>query len=409
MGHTMPRSSIRSSPLSVAAALPLMLAAGWACAEGDPQRVATAMVLYDQALAAMDAKDYETACPKLEAALRLEPSAIGGRLTLGECYEAAGRLASAWAAFVSAEQAAKQANQPERQEKARKRVEALRLLLATVRIVVADEAKTLRRLKVLRDRVEVGAEQWDVPIPIDRGSHVIVVTATGKKKIEKTFEVDHDGQEVRVTVPRLRDAEPPAELPAEPPPVPKPEVSRETSLGNGTYLHIESHDRDSQLILYSVDGMFSGAGSSFGYGPNGPTVGTAAVGGLLSHAVCAEPCDREIEGAFGQEFYLGGDGITPSSSFRLLGQGRRATLRVSPGSRGTWFTGVFLTSFGVASTLLVGMPFLAADAVSQSNSHTPVGGAFLGVGLGLLLVGIPVLLAGRTTYSFVPQELSLRF
>lgn len=395
--------SLRACPsmLGMAAAIAALLPAGEVRADGNPQRAAAAMALYDQAIAAIDAGDYETACPKIEEALKLEPSAIGARVTLGECYEGAGRLASAWAAFVQAEQAAEQAGQTARQMKAHERAEALRPRLAQLRIVVSEAARAQPGLKILRDGTPIGPEQWNVPIPVDKGSHVIVVQARGKQKIVRPFEVDSN--ETVLNIPMLRDA---PDAPA--PEVPKPDRSSPPAFEPGSgfpgqpRVHLVSDDRDASLSLYQVDGTFSGIAPTIGFGPKGPTYGVMAVQGEASSVVCTAPCDRQVDGSRGQQYFLGGDGLTSSSHFRLNGSPGELTIRANPGSKGVWALGLTSISLGLSGVVL-GPCFMGAAASAPEGhrgSLMPVGGAMLGVGALLIAIGIPTLLAGRTTYSF---------
>src|SRR5262245_36978723 len=114
---------------TVLIATTMLLAATALCpearAEDDPTLTAVAAALFDYAVSAMEKKDYATACPRLEEAVRLAPLAIGARMKLGECYEGAGKLATAWGTYILAEEAALKANQPARQQKAHERAEAL--------------------------------------------------------------------------------------------------------------------------------------------------------------------------------------------------------------------------------------------------------------------------------------------
>jgi thioredoxin-like negative regulator of GroEL len=92
---------------------------------------------------AMAAKDPARACPKLEEAVKLEPKALGARFLLAECYEASGRLASAWGAFLQAEAAAVNAGKRQMRDEAHERAERLKPLLAQVVIAVPDEVEQL--------------------------------------------------------------------------------------------------------------------------------------------------------------------------------------------------------------------------------------------------------------------------
>jgi len=51
--------------------------------------------------------------------------------------------------------------------------------LAQLTIVVPEAMRGLPGLEVKRDDVTVGAAQWGVRLPVDKGRHAVVVTATG--------------------------------------------------------------------------------------------------------------------------------------------------------------------------------------------------------------------------------------
>jgi hypothetical protein len=200
----------------------LGLAAPSAVAQpADPQKLAVAQALFERAQAAMDKKDYASACPKLEEVTRILPNGVGGQLTLAQCYEGAGRLASAWTTYVIAQAAAARANRPEQEKQARVRAEAVKPRLAELAVTVAEALRSLPGLAVERDGAPVGAAQWGVPLPVDKGKHVVVATAPGKQRWEKTVEVPADGTTVSVEVAGVADVEPVAVV-AEPPPPPVP-------------------------------------------------------------------------------------------------------------------------------------------------------------------------------------------
>ncbi|HEY4122625.1 MAG TPA: hypothetical protein VGM56_32395 [Byssovorax sp.] len=209
----------RSFQLGAAVVLGLTLAATPARAQGD---MAAAQALYDQATHAMDAGDYATACPKLEEVVRLAPDGVGGRLTLGECYEKAGKLATAWAAYTAAESVAARLNQAARVDKAHKAAEALRRRLATLTIQVPPAVASLEGLAVQRDGVSVGAAAWGTSIPIDAGTHTVTARAKGKLAWHKDVQAAKDGVAVTVVVEALASA--PVVVEGGPAPAPAPPV-----------------------------------------------------------------------------------------------------------------------------------------------------------------------------------------
>jgi predicted Zn-dependent protease len=152
----------------------------------DPRQAAVAQALYDAAVAAMRAGDFTTACPKLEQVVELAPSGIGAKLTLAECYEGVGKLASAWSMYTAVEAAAASANQPARQKKASDRAKALRPSLALLTVSVPQAVASTTGLEVRRDGVLLKRVEWGLPFPADKGKHAVVATAPGKKRWETT-------------------------------------------------------------------------------------------------------------------------------------------------------------------------------------------------------------------------------
>jgi hypothetical protein len=168
----------------------------------DPQKLAAAQPLFTQAQDAMKANDYAKACPKLEEVTRLLPKGLGGLQTLARCYDRAGRLASAWAAYLVAHNVATQ----EEHRDVEVEKEALEPLLAHITIEVPDVVRALPGLAIERDGVPVGPAQWGTPVAVDKGKHVVVATATGKERWEKPVDVPIDGVDVPVQVAALVDA-----------------------------------------------------------------------------------------------------------------------------------------------------------------------------------------------------------
>lgn len=176
-------------------------------AEPDRQsRAATAQALYEVALGHLDRKDYAAACPELEEVAALMPTWIGTKITLAECYEREGRLASAWATYAQAEAAATQStNRAAEQKEAHDRMEALRPRLSRIAVHVSAAAAATAGLEVFRDDVPVGRAQWGVPLPVDPGSHTIVATARGKQRWELKVQIDAEGVIRPVNVDDLHD------------------------------------------------------------------------------------------------------------------------------------------------------------------------------------------------------------
>ncbi|HZF47832.1 MAG TPA: hypothetical protein VE093_04240 [Polyangiaceae bacterium] len=171
--------------------------------QADPQRTLAAQALYEQATAEMDAGRYASACHKLEEVTKLVPEGLGAKLTLGQCYEALGKRASAWTQFALVEVMAAKAGQEERSKVAGERAAALKPQLAMLSIEVPEGARSLPGLVVTRDGVPLGDAQWGLPLPVDAGSHEVMVTAPGRKPWRQTVDVPRDGEKLSVRVKAL--------------------------------------------------------------------------------------------------------------------------------------------------------------------------------------------------------------
>ncbi len=200
-------SFLCSLPLLVSLGLP-----GVARADGDADRQA-AQALFDSADELMKRKDYAAACPKLEEVTRLIPDGLGAKLTLAECYEGAGKLASAWSTYSQVESLAARQNQPDRQTLARDRAAQLKPKLAKLVINVPAAVSALPGLAIKRDGKPVGSAQFGEAIPADVGDHTIEASATGKLSWSTPAKVAADGSTVTVEVQPLKDAPPGSQPP----------------------------------------------------------------------------------------------------------------------------------------------------------------------------------------------------
>lgn len=184
-----------------------------------------AQALYDQATTEMDAGQYESACKKLEEVVRLVPDGLGAKMTLAQCYEGMGRLASAWSQYGQVESLAAKSNQQARRKKAAARAAALKGKLATLTIDVPADAR-VPGLEISRDGEIVGEAQWGVALPVDRGAHAVTARAPGRDAWSGSVDVPADGKKVSITVPMLAPEVKPAPTatataePARPPPPP---------------------------------------------------------------------------------------------------------------------------------------------------------------------------------------------
>jgi hypothetical protein len=175
-----------------------------ASAEPQASDKATAQALFDQGKHLASASKFKEACSKFEESQRLDPG-IGTQFHLANCYEKAGRTASAWTLFLEVASEARAQKQTDREKVARDRAAALEPKLSKLTISVSDAAKTAD-LEIKRDGVSVGAAQWGAPLPVDPGTHMITASASHKQPWRTTVEVAAGGASAAVTVTPLRDA-----------------------------------------------------------------------------------------------------------------------------------------------------------------------------------------------------------
>jgi hypothetical protein len=166
---------------------------------------ATAEALFEQGRDLLRAGKTTEACPKLAESQRLDP-ATGTLLALAMCHEADGKLASAWAEFVSAEALSRNEGRADREEVAQGRVQALRPRLSTLEIRVPSQVAILAGVEIRRDGIVLGGGAWNVAVPVDGGEHVVAVTAPGKITWQGTSVVKAQSDRAVLEVPALQPA-----------------------------------------------------------------------------------------------------------------------------------------------------------------------------------------------------------
>ncbi len=189
-------------------------------AEPTSSNKALATELFDNAEKLMASSDYAAACPKYRESQRLDPE-LGTQLHLADCYEKAGKTASAWAAFKDATEVAAKRGDP-REQAARDHATALEAKLSRLTINVRDP--TTPGLEVRLDGEAIGRAAWGLGAPVNPGSHKIEASATGRKPWSTTVNVSANAAKETVTVPQLKEdpqapvaAAPAAMAPAAPP------------------------------------------------------------------------------------------------------------------------------------------------------------------------------------------------
>ncbi|WP_437769199.1 hypothetical protein WMF27_09730 [Sorangium sp. So ce281] len=207
-------TSLPSRACTLALALLLVPATAGAQA-ADPRTMAAAQSLFEQAVVEMDSKDYASACPKLEQTTQMLPNALGAKETLARCYEAQGRLASAWAQYGLVEALASRTGQAQRAAAAGRKLVALRPTLATLTVELPDAVRRLPGISITLDGLALGAAVWAAALAVDRGEHVIEAKAPGHRPWSRRVVIGEDGAHARVEVPLL-EAEQAAPAPVTP-------------------------------------------------------------------------------------------------------------------------------------------------------------------------------------------------
>jgi hypothetical protein len=232
--------------------LPRMSFAAEASPPSDPG------ALYAQALRAMNAKDYGSACPTLEQVTRAAPTGLGAKFTLAECYEESGRLASAYEMFLLVERETGAKGQAERREKSAARAAALESRLARLTIVAPPSLASGFGIHVTLDDTAIDSSKWGTARFVDAGTHRIVVDAKSGGHWEQQIEIA-DGETKEVAV---RDI---VGLPAREVP---PQAVRETSGSANASMAAESPKAAGgfpvwQVVTGGVGLVAIGAGIAF--------------------------------------------------------------------------------------------------------------------------------------------------
>jgi hypothetical protein len=159
---------------------------------------AAAELLFNEARDLAARGDYAQACPKFEASLRLD-AALGTRLNLGDCYEASGKLASAWAMYKSAADVAR--IQKDRREKlATDRATKLEPRLP--RLVVRVDGERVDGMTIVRSGSAIEPAMLGSATYVDPGRIVITARAPGRQEFTQTVDAV-EGATVEVVIPTL--------------------------------------------------------------------------------------------------------------------------------------------------------------------------------------------------------------
>ncbi len=146
------------------------------------------------------------ACPKFEESQRADP-ASGTLLALAYCQDLSGLLASALANYLAAADLAAKEGQPERQQAAAERATGLQKRVSTLTIVVPAELSQQAGLRIERDGIEVDRTSYNVSLPLNGGTHAIVVTAPGRERWAGVVTLQAEADKKTLQLPLLQPAD----------------------------------------------------------------------------------------------------------------------------------------------------------------------------------------------------------
>ena len=163
---------------------------------------AAALSLFEEGRRQMSAGNYAEGCPRLLSSYSMLPK-LGTLLNLADCYEKAGKTASAWARFTEAASLAERASQPDRAEFAKSHAEALVPKLSRLQI---DLTTSVAGLVVNRDGSPTDPSIFGVAIPVDPGKHSLEASAPGKKPWSGSVDVVGEATVAKILIPALDEA-----------------------------------------------------------------------------------------------------------------------------------------------------------------------------------------------------------
>jgi hypothetical protein len=170
---------------------------------------AAAQAAFDEGRLLMARKQYDQACARFEASQKLDP-APGTLANLATCEEARGRLATAWAEWITVRDRSARDGHARREQQARAHIDALVPRLPRLRLEVIDATVGL---EVLRNGAVVPPELYAEPFPVDPGPQIIEVRGPGKLPW-RTEAAAVEGQVLTVRVAPLAAAPPPPVAPS---------------------------------------------------------------------------------------------------------------------------------------------------------------------------------------------------
>jgi len=186
-----------------------LLLSGSIRAEPSAAKAAAAETLFEQGTALMREGDYANACQKFQGSLELD-AALGTMLRLADCYDRAGKTASAWSTFRDAAALARSNGEVEREQIAEQRAADAETRLPKLKLVFGDPVIP-KDLTIRLNGEPLPRAAWEVPLPVDPGLQKLDASAEARRSWSTSIDVPRGATTREVVVPAL----PP--LPKEPP------------------------------------------------------------------------------------------------------------------------------------------------------------------------------------------------
>jgi len=207
----------RARRVAVAAALVVALASLAPAASAQPAgasstQEAEADALFQRANELVAKKDFAAACPLFEQAYHLAGGG-GTAQNLAICYEDLGKVAQAYRAFGELRRVSASPPRPDRIKLAEERMARLEPRLSRLRVRVPEARRSAETL-VTVDGDTYGDKALEEGIVVDVGPHVVKVVSPGKKPLEVSRTIAHEGSVEIVEIP----AGDPAPVPEAAPP-----------------------------------------------------------------------------------------------------------------------------------------------------------------------------------------------
>jgi hypothetical protein len=156
-----------------------------------PARVREMQPTYDQATRLMEKKSFAEACPLLEKVVARIPEGLGGKITLAECYEGAGKPLRALRLYEQVVLEADAQKQGERKKKAATKVEALLGVVPTLTLEVAPASA-----EVKLDGEKLGLEALSSKVSVEPGEHRLEASAPSHEPWSKALSLGEGAREV---------------------------------------------------------------------------------------------------------------------------------------------------------------------------------------------------------------------